>query len=118
MAFQNYRDLKVWGVSMDFVIEIYKLIETFPPKENFALSSQLRRAVVSIPSNIAEGHGRSPKDFNHFLDIAKGSLNEAETQLEIAHRLGYIIPEQYAKSKEMSDILARMIFNLKKSLNL
>lgn len=86
----TYKDLEVWKLSLQFVAEIYKLTQTFPKHEIYGLSSQLQRASVSIPSNIAEGSGRkSTKDFIHFLFIAKGSLLEIETQLEIAKILNY-----------------------------
>ncbi|HNQ43823.1 MAG TPA: four helix bundle protein [Candidatus Cloacimonadota bacterium] len=86
-----YRDLKVWQVSMEMVLDIYKDSESFPKSELYALTSQIRQCAVSIPSNIAEGSGRnSTKEFIRFLSIANGSLSEFETQLEIAHRLGYL----------------------------
>jgi len=85
-----YRDLDVWKLSIQFVADIYILTGTFPKHEVYGLSSQMQRAAVSIPSNIAEGSGRkTTKDFLHFLYIAKGSLLEIETQLEIAKILGY-----------------------------
>ena len=85
-----YRDLEIWKLSLQFVAEIYKLTGTFPKHEVYGLSSQMQRAAVSIPSNIAEGSGRkTTKDFVHFLYIAKGSMLEIETQLEIAKILDY-----------------------------
>ena len=88
---QNYRGLIAWQKAMDFVDAIYKATTGFPREEVFGLTTQLRRAVVSVPSNIAEGQGRaSPKEFLHFLSIAHGSLREAETQVTIASRLGYL----------------------------
>ena len=88
---KSHKDLKVWQESMDLVVLIYDLTEQFPSKEAFGLTSQLRRAAVSIPSNIAEGAGRKGnKEFIRFFYIAMGSLSEVETQLEIAFRLGYI----------------------------
>jgi four helix bundle protein len=87
---KSHKDLKVWQESMDLVIQIYKLVENFPKHEVYGLSSQIRRAAVSIPSNIAEGAGRSgEKEFIRFLYIALGSLSEVETQLEISQRLNY-----------------------------
>ena len=86
----NYKDLEVWQLSMDFTEAIYRLVQAFPKEERYGLSDQLRRAVVAIPSNIAEGNGRgSKKDYAHFLCIARGSLNEVNTQLELAERLGF-----------------------------
>ena len=87
---QSYRDLIVWQKSIDLVTAVYELVKLFPREELYALSSQIRRAVVSIPSNIAEGHNRnSDKEFVQFLCIARGSLGELETQLIIAEKLNY-----------------------------
>lgn len=91
MAGQSYRNLVVWQKSMQLVTDIYRVTEAFPKTEMFGLSSQLRRAVVSVPSNIAEGQGRdSTKEFLHHLSIAYGSLMETETQIQIAANLMYI----------------------------
>ncbi len=87
---QSYRDLIVWQKSIDLVTEIYELVELFPREERYVLSSQIKRAAVSSPSNIAEGHNRnSDKEFVQFLCIARGSLGELETQLIIAEKLNY-----------------------------
>jgi four helix bundle protein len=83
----HYRELTVWQKSMDLVVAIYKYTESFPTQEQYGLISQLRRAAVSIPSNIAEGSRRRGKDSNHFLNVAFGSASEIETQLEICKRL-------------------------------
>ena len=86
-----YKELVVWQKSMEFVDWVYAVLKTFPKTEHFRLCDQLARAVVSIPSNIAEGNGRNSKsDFARFLSIARGSLYETMTQLEIAKRQGYI----------------------------
>jgi four helix bundle protein len=91
MSTQTYRDLDVWKKSMELVISIYQLCRQFPDSERFGLISQLQRAAVSIPSNIAEGYGRlNSGDYARFLTIARGSLMEAETQLQIALHLGYV----------------------------
>jgi four helix bundle protein len=91
MSTQTYRDLDVWKKSMELVISIYQLCRQFPDSERFGLTSQLQRAAVSIPSNIAEGYGRLHSgDYARFLTIARGSLMEPETQLQIALHLGYI----------------------------
>jgi four helix bundle protein len=89
---QAHRDLKVWQKAMDLVTEIYAATATFPRDEMFGLSpQQLRRAAVSVPSNLAEGHGRSSrKEFHQYVSQARGSLCEVETQLEIARNLKYI----------------------------
>ena len=82
MVSKDYRDLLVWQKAMDLVEEIYSLTEDFPDQEIFGLTQQIKRAAISIPSNIAEGQGQSSKKaFNRFLIIAQGSLNELETQL-------------------------------------
>lgn len=86
-----FKELIVWQKSMELVRAVYQLSKTFPADERFALTDQLRRAVVSIPSNIAEGNGRAGnKDYAHFLSIARGSLFETMTQLQIAEDLGYL----------------------------
>jgi four helix bundle protein len=87
--------LNIWQESMDLVEDIYRITSTFPRTEQFALTSQMRRAVVSVPSNIAEGAARdSDKEFLRYLSIARGSLAEIETQIQIAHRLGYDIDQK------------------------
>ena len=86
-----FKKLIVWKKAMDFMQGVYGLVKRFPPEERYALSDQVRRAVVSIPSNIAEGAGRaSNKDYAHFIAIARGSLFETMTQLEAAVRFGYL----------------------------
>ncbi len=91
MKINSHTDLKVWQEAMDLVVIVYNITKSFPDDEIYGLTSQLRRAVVSIPSNIAEGAGRKGKnEFSRFLYIALGSLSEVETQIEIAHRLSYL----------------------------
>lgn len=86
-----FRQLVVWQKSMELVRLVYRITRTFPADERYVLTDQLRRAVVSIPSNIAEGNGRaSDKDYAHFLSIARGSLYETITQLQVAQDLGYV----------------------------
>ena len=88
---KNHKDLEVWKKSMDLVNNIYKITESFPKKELYGLTNQIRRASVSVPSNIAEGAARSSKkEFIQFLYIALGSLSELETQIIIANRLEYL----------------------------
>ena len=88
---RNHKDLEVWKKSMDLVSDIYKITESFPNKELYGLTNQIRRAAVSVPSNIAEGAARnSKKEFIQFLYIALGSLSELETQIIIANRLEYL----------------------------
>jgi four helix bundle protein len=97
---------------MDFVVDIYETTNRFPSNEVYGLTSQIKRAAVSIPSNIAEGSGRkNPKEFIQFLFISKGSLAEVETQLEIAHRLKYLsdINELLNKAKRIRMMLIGLI---------
>jgi four helix bundle protein len=100
------------------VSKIYGITDLFPVKEQFGLSSQIRRAAVSIPSNIAEGHRRnSNKDFKNFLIIARGSLAEVETQLILAQDLNFITGEQIKESLQEVDEIGKMINGLINSLN-
>lgn len=94
----SYRDLRVWKVSMEFVVRVYTETNRFPASEAYGLTAQLRRAAVSVPSNIAEGKGRlTDRDRSHFFSQARGSLLEMETQIEIAGHLHYF-SEETAKS--------------------
>lgn len=111
----THKDLDVYKLSLDFVTDIYKLSDSFPNSERFGLTPQIRRAAVSIPSNIAEGSGRnSTKEFIRFLNFSTGSLAEVETQLEIAERLGYVSDLVELKQKVTS--IQKMLFRLKESL--
>ena len=114
---KSYRELKVWQKAMDFVEHVYRVQREFPDNERYGLCDQLRRAAVSIPSNIAEGRGRdTAKDYSHFLTLARGSLNEVATQLELAVRLGYLNPGSglYEESQEIRKMLNAMIERLKR----
>ena len=103
-----FKELLVWQKSMDLVKLVYALVKRFPAEERYALSDQLRRAVVSVPSNIAEGNGRvSNKDYAHFLSIARGSLFETLTQLEVARQLKYI--DAQPQLDELAAEIARML---------
>jgi four helix bundle protein len=108
----SYRSLIVWQKAMQFAKIVYAVVDTFPPTEKYALSDQIRRAVVSIPSNIAEGCGRTTnRDYAHFLSIARGSLYETMTQLELAESIGYIdtIDEIESVAAEISRMLTTLI---------
>lgn len=97
MTLHSYRDLIVWQRAIDYVVETYKLTGRFPRTELYGLVSQLQRAVVSVPLNVAEGAGRiHTREFLHHVGIARGSLFEAETQIIVAHRLGYASQEDIA----------------------
>ena len=92
---KSYKELLIWQKGIKIVVLVYKLTKNFPKEEIYALTSQLKRASVSIPSNIAEGFGRqTDKSFNHFLNISRGSLNEVETQLIIAKELQFSIDDK------------------------
>lgn len=113
----SFRDLKAWRKAIELVSEIYACTRSFPRDELFGLSAQLRRAAVSVPSNIAEGKGRSSdKEFALFLHHARGSLCEIETQLAIAHKLGYLNETQVEKLELSAGELARMVTGLIKAV--
>lgn len=117
MGISNYRDLQVWRRGIDLVQGVYELTREFPSDERYGLTSQMRRAAVSIPSNIAEGHARdSTKDFLRFLSIVQGSKAELETQLTLAERLGYCNQEQTAPSLDKLSEIGKMVRGLQKSL--
>jgi four helix bundle protein len=91
MTVKSFRDLRVWQAAMDLVEKVYRVTQTFPVHEAYGLTNQLRRAAVSIPSNIAEGHTRAhTKEYLNFISVTQGSLAELQTQIEIASRLGYL----------------------------
>jgi len=113
---KSHKDLKVWQESMTLVVAVYKATEDFPKHEIYGLTSQIRRAAVSIPSNIAEGAGRKgKKEFARFLYIALGSLSEVETQLEIAYRLKYLNEAETITQRIY--FIRKMLSNLIKSLD-
>lgn len=105
-----YKDLIVWQKAMDLTVEAYRLVRMLPKDEAFVLSDQIRRAAISIPSNIAEGHSRnSTKEFLNFLSIARGSNAELETQLELGIRLAYFPQEQGEKAVALAEEVGRML---------
>ena len=117
MKSSNYKELKVWQKAMDLTVEVYKLVKLLPNEETYALSDQMRRAVVSIPSNIAEGQGRnSDKEFIQFLSIARGSLWELETQIEICLRIGYIDQSLATNTNNLIAEISKMLNALSNSL--
>jgi four helix bundle protein len=112
----SFEKLKVWQEAKQLVVDVYNLLDSFPRFEKYALCDQIRRAIVSVPSNIAEGSGRfSNKEQNHFLEIAYGSLLEAYNQLLIAIDLTYITKESVETIKPKIDSIARMINGLRQS---
>lgn len=113
---KSYRELEVWQKSMDFVEDVYKALKAFPAEEKYGLCDQIRRAAVSIPSNIAEGFGRDTNaEFARFLSIARGSLFEIATQLELANRLGYLPPKSglYQQVESIGKMLNALRIRLK-----
>jgi len=116
---KSYKDLELWQVSMNFVTDVYKLTKVFPKEELYALTSQIRRCVISVPSNIAECASRKgTKEFIQFLWIANGSLSEFETQIEIAQKLGYLdsIEMVIEKVKHIRKMLHGLIHSLENKI--
>ena len=114
---QSFRDLQVWQKAMQLTVAIYRLTREFPKDELYGLSGQIRRAAVSVPSNIAEGHGRSGnREFMQFLSVARGSLCELQTQLEIARLLRFGNPELIDAIEQLSHEVGKMIFTFLRSL--
>jgi four helix bundle protein len=117
-SIRDYRDLIVWQKAMDLVETIYRTTTAFPREEIYGLTSQIRRAAISIPSNIAEGNGRNTtRDYVHFLGMAYGSVKEVETQVLIAERLRYINSSCSDEQVKTTGEIARLISGLTNSLN-
>jgi len=113
-----HKKLDVWNISMDLVQAVYQVTGLFPDDEKFGLVSQLRRAAVSVPSNIAEGAARSGvKEFCHFLSIARGSLSEVDTQLDLAVRLAFISPDKRQDLDAMMERVDKMLYGLMRKNN-
>lgn len=109
----SFRDLTVWQRSMQLTLAIYRLTQQFPREETYGLTSQIRRAAVSLPSNIAEGHGRlNTNEFRQFLGIARGSNFELQTQLEIARSLQMGDPRLLNEAEELSHEVGKMIYSI------
>ena len=114
----SYRDLVVWQKSIDLCTTTYALTKKYPRDELFALTSQTRRAAVSIPANIAEGYGRNTKkEFAHFLSISQGSLTELETLLTIAKNLSYCTSEDCSTIDKLANEVGRMLYSLRETLH-
>ena len=112
-----YRKLDVYHKAITWVLDVYKLVTLFPKCEDYALSGQLRRASVSVTSNIAEGMSRSSsKEIAHFLEVSYGSLMEANSQLEVAQLLGYINKEELDNISEKTMEIARMLSGLRNKI--
>ncbi len=114
---QGYRDLVVWQQAMDVTVETYRLTSSFPKEEMFGLTSQMRRAAVSIASNIAEGEGRKSKnEFSHFLGIALGSKSELETQLILSERVNLLKTTDTEPIKKSLDDIGKMLTALRRKI--
>ena len=114
---RSHRDLIVWQKAMDLVVDVYRASEVFPKAETYGLTSQTRRAVASIPANIAEGQGRRlVGEYVQFLGNARGSLSELDTHLELAIRLGYLAAEQHSKLLDQLADVGRLLNGLMRSL--
>ena len=114
---QGYRDLVVWQQAMDVAVETYRLTSSFPKEEMFGLTSQMRRAAVSIASNIAEGEGRKSKnEFSHFLGIALGSKSELETQLILSERVNLLKTTDTEPIKKSLDDIGKMLTALRRKI--
>jgi four helix bundle protein len=114
---RSFRDLVVWQEAISLAVDVYELTRRFPKEEMFGLTQQIRRASVSVSSNIAEGWGRSNTgDYIRYLCIADGSLREVESQSELSYRLGYLDQEQAARLQERIEGIGRMLHSLRQSL--
>jgi four helix bundle protein len=108
-----HEKLDVWKKSIDFVVAIYKATERFPKEEKFGLTSQLRRAAVSIPANIAEGAGRrSDREFAHFLSNSQGSASEVDTELLIANHLKFLVDDDFGNLRSSLNEIGKMLTGL------
>jgi four helix bundle protein len=113
---RDFRDLIVWQRAIVLATEIYRLTRAFPRDEIYGLTSQLRRAAVSVSSNIAEGHARQGREFVHFLSMARGSLAEVESQLILAVELGYLAPDDIKNAEALATETRRMAAALSRKL--
>jgi len=114
---KGYKELRVWQVPIELVVVVYHLTATFPTTERFGLSSQMQRAAVSIPSNVAEGYGKSTTgEFRQFLGHARGSLCELETQIHIARRLKFGSPEALERAETLAGDVRRLLHAYMRSL--
>ena len=118
MTIQSYRDLRVWQAGMELVVGVYELTRSLPKSETYGLASQLQRAAVSVPANIAEGHSRhNLREYLNFLSIARGSLAEVETLLELVQRLDYAAPERTGPLVDVAASVGRQLTALRNSLS-
>jgi four helix bundle protein len=116
-SIKPHKKLDVWNMAIDLTVEIYRLSDNFPKNEIYGLTSQMRRAAVSIPSNIAEGAARqTKKEFINYLHTAQGSLSELDTQLLIARKLGYFSEGVHIEIEEKVETISKMLTGLIKAL--
>ncbi|MFN0074641.1 MAG: four helix bundle protein [Chloroflexota bacterium] len=116
-AVRDFRQLHVWQRAMDLAVAVYEITQSFPREEIYGLTSQLRRAAVSVPSNIAEGYARrTTRELIHFLSIADGSLAELQTQLLLASRLGYCTDDAAKRAEMLIDECQKMLFAMQSTL--
>lgn len=117
MRIRNYRELLVWQKGHQLALEIYRVTVGFPKVEQFGLTDQLRRAAISVPSNVVEGYERgSNKEFKHFLSIARGSTGEVRAQIELARDIGYMQDDDFEKIFDLTTEVHKMINSLIKKL--
>lgn len=111
IAVKSYRDLLVWQRSIQLSVAVYRLTSDFPREEVYGLTSQLRRAAISVPSNIAEGYGRGTKgEYKNFLGVARGSALEVQTQLVIAEKLGLVAGERLSEAASLAEESGKMLW--------
>lgn len=106
---KSYRDLQVWQRAVELGVRVYQVTDGFPKSEQYGLVNQMRRAAVSVASNIAEGYGRSEAEFARYLEMSRGSLAELETQMEIARRVKYLSDSLYTELNQETNILGRQL---------
>ena len=116
MPIQSFRDLEAWQLAMNFVVNVYEVTKTLPAEERYGLTAQMRRAAVSVPSNVSEGHQLCGKSYKRSVSLALGSLAEATTQAEIALRLKYIDDETFIAITRNSARLRQVLHGLRRAL--
>jgi four helix bundle protein len=117
MLVRGFQDLMVWQKAVDLAAEVYRLSRSFPEDELFGMTSQIRRAAISVSSNIAEGNGRgTTKDYMNFVSYSRGSVYEVRSNLEVSNRLGFVATAGVSRAVEMSDEIGRMLTGLRTSL--
>jgi four helix bundle protein len=117
-SYRSYRDLEVWQVAMQLVVEVYTISQSFPKDERFGLTAQIRRAVVSIVANIAEGHGRGSRlEYRQLASVARGSVTEVSAELDVAEVLQYATAAALGPARGHADSISRMLTTLRRSLS-